>query len=105
MEKNPNSSNRRRGRKPLGEEYKGVIPMQVNLPRVLLEAVDLRAQYDRCSRPDVVREMLWKALRITALTDTQYYKLLKNNGIDISPVNLKPSRDIYTDDTDPSQLV
>ena len=103
MEKTPNS--KRRGRPPLGDEYKGVISLQVALPRVLLEAVDLKSQYDRVSRPDVVREMLWKALRMTAMTDARFYTLLRNNGIDVSPVNLKPSKEIYTGDNDPSQLV
>lgn len=94
---------KRRGRKPLGDEYAGVKPTMLQLPRVMMEAIDLKAQYDRTSKSEVVRNWLWMALRLTASTDRRYFELLKNNAIDISPVNLKPRQEIYADD--PTELV
>lgn len=95
----------KRGRKKLGEEYDAVKQIAVNLPRVMMEAVDLRAQYDRTSRQETFRSMLWTAIRLSASTDRRYAELLKNNSIDVSPVNLKPNKDIYSDGINPTDLV
>lgn len=73
------------------------------LPRVMLDAIDLKAQYDRCSKTDAVRNLLWAALRLSASTDARFRQLLGNNAIDISPVNLKPRKD--KNESDPSDLV
>lgn len=94
---------KRRGRKPLGDEYAGVKPTMFLLPRAMTEAIDLKAQYDRTTKTEVVRNWLWMALRLTASTDRRYRELLKNNAIDIAPVNLKPRAEIYADD--PTELV
>lgn len=103
MQDTPSRPKNRAGRKPRGEEYAGVNPIQVQLPRTLTEALDLKAQYDRYSRSDAVRELLWKAIRMTAATDKRFAELLTRNGIDVAPVNLKPRKDIYKED--PSDLV
>ena len=73
------------------------------LPRTMLDALDLKAQYDRSSKADAVRSLLWTALRLSASTDARFRQLLGNNGIDISPVNLKPRRN--ANDNDPTDLV
>lgn len=73
------------------------------LPRTMLDALDLKAQYDRSSKTDAVRSLLWTALRLSASTDARFRQLLGNNGIDISPVSLKPRRN--ANDNDPTDLV
>ena len=73
------------------------------LPRTMLDALDLKAQYDRCTKTDAVRNLLWVALRLSASTDRRFAKLLENNAIDISPVNLRPRKD--SNKEDPTDLV
>lgn len=77
--------------------------LTVWMPRPILDAIDLRSQYDRSTKTDVVREWLWTALRLSTSTDSRFRQLLGNNGIDISPVNLRPKRE--SEGSDPTELI
>lgn len=99
----PGTETGKRGRPPLPEEYEGVSKYLLVLPRPLMEAIDLKAQYDRCSKAEVMRPILWYGIRLAAATDRRFMELLTKNGIDVAPVNLKPRKEIYKDD--PSDLV
>lgn len=81
--------------------------MTASVPLVVLDAIDLIAQYDRVPRRETLRYILWAGIRSRTSADRRLTELLENNGIDVAPTDLVPRRFNPTanDKPDPSDFL
>lgn len=68
------------------------VNVTARIPLVAWDAVDLIAQYDRVSRVETLRAILWSGIRSRVSSDRRLQELLESNNIDVAPVNLIPRR-------------
>ena len=62
------------------------------IPLVAWDAIDLISQYDRVPRVETLRAIMWAGIRSRTSADRRLTQMLENNGIDVAPVDLVPSR-------------
>ncbi len=92
-EREARQQKKKMGRPKLDEQtLASTVSITARVPLVAWDAIDLISQYDRVSRNETLRAVLWAGIRTRTSADRRLKELLDNNGIDVAPTDLVPTR-------------